>query len=341
MMSTVTLGRALAIVAVVLGAAGCSSADPRQTDTATGPTTENSTQGSLTMTPALSQSSVSTPTEGGSVAPPTTDAPNDGDLLAVYRFESLSPIGECIRLPLELEPTNIVEVPDGVHRVLVLGDSIVASRGDGERGGQFDVMRCLVSDFPALGSIEMDLRAVPGQTIITQPPYSSSRGAVLSTFVEDLFRDGADVPDTVLITPSINELVVSTASNRTDRINSALEALDNIVSNLHLVGVINVIVLPMPPVATRWTVASDDGRRTAEDIVALNAEGRKRGIIVPDLDYGLDFDGDGFGETAFYDNIPTEPGADSFDGAHLDADGQWMVGSAIFTRLATSQLSPP
>lgn len=219
-----------------------------------------------------------------------------------------------------------------VSRIVWLGDSIVADRGSGDRGGQYDVVGCLSSFDSVLASVSMNNQAVSGQTIGTEPPYSTSRGARLVTFVQDRFADGADIPDTVLLTPTLNELNVSPFPTGLQRVESALDDIEQVIRFLTDRGVANVIVLPTPPVAVRWGNYSGDGRRVAGDIALMNRRAVERGIIRYSIDYGLDRDGDGFGDPQYYDDNLDPAG--EFDGAHLDVDGHDAVGREVFALLA-------
>ncbi len=227
-----------------------------------------------------------------------------------------------------------IEPSLSIERVLVLGDSIIAWRGEPPRGGQFDVLLCLASNDPGLSSASMDIRGVPGQTIVTQPEYSDSRAATLMTFVEDLFAVPNDVPDTVIVTPSVNEFNVVAARNRLMRVAIAVKGIETAVWALRDAGVVNVFVMPMPNVAAQWARYSGDGGRASADVALFNDVMVASGFVPSGLSYGLDANGDGLGDSEFFDDIPAFPGADTYDGAHPDADGHDLIGTTTYRRLA-------
>ncbi len=216
--------------------------------------------------------------------------------------------------------------PINMNKIVILGDSIVANHGN-ETPGWVDIVEQSLHNDPVTSHVTVENLAVPGQTIGTENPLSNSANSRLLDQVQDYFLGGDNTPDTVLLTPSINEINSSKLPSQ-EKIVKAADDINAAVHYMKSMGVENVIVLPTPPVASAWGYFSQNPE-VFNEIASLNDELLARGILTP-VDYGMDTDLDGKGDEQFFDNYnnPNFNGGGA-DSLHPDSDGHLKIGQAV------------
>lgn len=138
----------------------------------------------------------------------------------------------------------------------------------------------------------------------------------------------------VVITPSVNELVVSDQGpSASARVEKAVFGMRTAIWLIRSAGVParQIVVLPMPPIglqfAAEYAASSDADRTLASMIVDVNAG------LADVLDVRgyptLDANNNGLAVVEFYDDLFDPATRRRADGLHLDADGHEALGADI------------
>jgi lysophospholipase L1-like esterase len=230
--------------------------------------------------------------------------------------------------------------PHDVIEYDVFGDSISAGFGvPAHRTWVAGVSYHLFVTKPADEEHHFYNHAIAGQAIATPSFLATDQGNSsllihLRNFVQSPPRPTPLAERTVVLTPSVNELIVSDqGTSGRDRVAKAVYGVRAAIGVLRDAGVpsSNIIVLPMPPIglqfAAEYEATSEIDQTLASMIVDVNA-----GLTdVLDVRWypSLDGNNNGLAVDQFYDGLYDTASRRGADGLHLDADGHAALAADV------------
>lgn len=181
--------------------------------------------------------------------------------------------------------------------------------------------------------------AIEGQSILT-PSFlavdqqNSTLLTHLQNFLANPARSTPIADRIVVITPSVNELIVSDqGTSGSARVDKAVFGVRAAIRQIRNAGVpaSQIVVLPMPPIglqfAAEYAVSSDTDRTLASMITGVNSG------LADVLDVRgyptLDANNNGLAVAEFYDDLFDPSTRRRADGLHLDADGHEALAADI------------
>ncbi|MFN3254235.1 MAG: SGNH/GDSL hydrolase family protein [Ilumatobacter sp.] len=185
-----------------------------------------------------------------------------------------------------------------------------------------------------LYSYAIDGQSISTPSLLSADPSNPTLLRQLSNYVARPPRATPLAQRWVILTPSVNELIVSDAgTSAASRVAKAADGMRIAVGLLRGAGVRSdqILVLPMPPIGEAFA-AEHDATSVADRPLAWMIASLNRSIadLLAVPRYGaLDPNDDGLADPAFYDDLDDPLGRRGPDGLHLDADGHAFLGSAV------------
>lgn len=230
--------------------------------------------------------------------------------------------------------------PHDVVEYDVFGDSIAAGFGvPAHRTWVAGVSYHLFVTKPADEEHHFHNHAIEGQAIATPSFLAADQGnssllVHLQNFVRAPQRATPLTERTIVITPSVNELIVSDqGTSGQARVDKAVYGIRAAIRLLRDAGVPadQIIVLPMPPIglqfSTEYESTSEVDRPLASMIVEVN-NGLADVLDVRSYPT-LDGNNNGLAVDQFYDGLYDTASRRGADGLHLDADGHAALAADV------------
>lgn len=181
--------------------------------------------------------------------------------------------------------------------------------------------------------------AIEGQSIAT-PSFLAvdQRNSTLLIHLQNFFANPERLTPiaerVVVITPSVNELIVSDqGSSASARVDKAVFGIRTAISLLRNAGVptSQIVVLPIPPIGLQFAAEHDASsvadRTLASMIVDVNTS--LRDVLDVRSYPTLDANNNGLAVAEFYDDLFDPATRRRADGLHLDSDGHEALGADI------------
>lgn len=255
-------------------------------------------------------------------------------------FESTTSTLPQRRSDIIAEPKTSEALPKKPINVAVFGDSIVYGYHlDGLRWT--DLLQNDLTSQPDYKHVTIQNFAVPGQSIVADiPVYYDNEGTKLGGRLVDLVREvypenteRSNMPDVVVLVPSINEIVASKQPTIQGKAEQATAGLLDAVTYLKKLGVEHVKVTQMLSPTARWSntcsfdvalavdIFNSGLIQQVQDVAPFSLE--NNGLTIDPAENGSD---EAFFKDADIKNMPN-------DGLHPDEQGQLVLKQQIEAEL--------